>query len=115
ASGVSPGATLPPGDSHSPPIAALSGRWTIRMRPFSQMMAAATTTTRSDGLELLKRLAAGFAVVDRAAERGAEGVFQHRVARVAVGALDQRLQADQRALRRRGEAGAFQPAAALLA
>ena len=41
----------------------------------------------SDGLELLERLAAVGAVVDRAAERRAEGVLQRRPARTAERAL----------------------------
>ena len=43
ASGVSPGSTLPPGNSHNPPIEAWSGRFCSRIAPLPFANAAATT------------------------------------------------------------------------
>src|SRR6516162_4968916 len=45
ASGVSPGFTLPPGNSHSPAIDLPGGRWASRTRPSGSTSATAATST----------------------------------------------------------------------
>src|SRR5690348_420838 len=45
ASGVSPGSTLPPGNSHSPPMGLPAGRWASNTRPSASTSATADTST----------------------------------------------------------------------